>query len=177
MKFTLRQLAQRVLPMAAATVLAACGGSDSDPVVTPASGTVRIALTDIPACGYDEVNVTVDRVRVHQNGAASDNASGWSEVVLSPPKRINLLNLTNGVLEELGATQLPVGTYTLLRLVLTNNTPTARSQIRFFPPEEPKQRLTHRVRNSLDSRSTPASPSAQINLPTSCSTSTPASRS
>lgn len=126
MKFISRPVARRILPITAAAVLAACGGgSDGDSIVAPSIGTLRIALTDIPACGYDEVNVTVEKVRVHQNGAANDNASGWSEVLLSTPKRINLLNLTNGVLEELGSTQLPAGTYTQLRLVLSDNTPSA----------------------------------------------------
>lgn len=131
MNFICRSIAQRVLLATAACILAACGGSDSDPVVSPAApGTLRVALADAPACGYDEVNVTVERVRVHQSGSAADEAGGWSEVVLNPVKRVNLLSLTNGVLEELGATTLPAGTYTQLRLVLSSNnatTPMANS--------------------------------------------------
>ena len=122
MKFISRQIAQRVLSITAAAMLAACGGgSDSD----PGPGTLRVALTDMPACGYDEVNVTVEKVRVHQSGTSGDNAAGWSEVVLNPPKRVNLHNLTNGVLEELGSTPLAPGTYQQLRMVLSNNTPAA----------------------------------------------------
>jgi Domain of unknown function (DUF4382) len=122
MKFISRQTVQRVLSITAAAMLAACGGgNDSD----PGPGTLRVALTDIPACGYDEVNVTVEKVRVHQSGTSGDNAAGWSEVVLNPPKRVNLQNLTNGVLEELGSTPLPPGTYQQLRMVLSNNTPAA----------------------------------------------------
>ena len=124
MNFICRSIVQRALVAATACVLAACGGSDSDPVVTPAAGTLRVALADAPACGYDEVNVTVERVRVHQSGSAADEAGGWSEVVLNPVKRVNLLDLTNGVLEELGATTLPAGTYTQLRLVLSSNSAT-----------------------------------------------------
>jgi hypothetical protein len=125
MNFICRSIAQRVLLAATASVLAACGGSDSDPVVSPAAaGTLRVALADAPACGYDEVNVTVEKVRVHQSGTAADDAGGWSEVVLNPVKRVNLLDLTNGVLEELGTTSLPAGTYTLLRLVLSSNSAT-----------------------------------------------------
>src|ERR1700756_4876606 len=66
------------------------------------SGTLRLAMTDAPACGYDAVNVTVVKVRVHQSSTATDSDPGWSEVVLSPAKRLDLLSLTNGVLFELG---------------------------------------------------------------------------
>ena len=77
-----------------------------------------LAITDAPSCGYDAVNVTIEKVRVHQSARRGDSDAGWSEVVLSPAKRIDLLTLTNGVLEELGQTPLPAGTYTQLRLVL-----------------------------------------------------------
>lgn len=98
--------------------LAACGGGSGS-----ASGTLRLALTDAPACGYDEVNVTIEKVRVHQSGSAGENDGGWSDVVLETPQRVNLLTLTNGVLMELGQTALPAGKYTQLRLVLAANTP------------------------------------------------------
>ncbi len=136
-----RFIAHRVLVVVAAVALAACGGGDSEPVAGPvAAGTLRVALVDAPACGYDEVNVTVEKVRVHQSGMAADEAGGWSEVVLNPVKRINLLNLTNGVLEELGTTTLPAGTYTQLRLVLSSNsaaTPLANSVLPTSGTETP----------------------------------------
>lgn len=89
-----------------------------------------MALTDAPACGYDAVNVTVQSVRVNQSASASDTDPGWSEIVLNPAKRIDLLTLQNGVLAELGQTPLPTGKYTQLRLVLADNssaTPLANS--------------------------------------------------
>jgi hypothetical protein len=86
-----------------------------------AYGTLRMSMTDAPACGYDAVNVTVEKVRVHQSASAADGDAGWSEIVLAPAKRVDLLKLTNGVLEELGQTQLPAGKYTQLRLVLAEN--------------------------------------------------------
>lgn len=98
--------------------LAACGGGGG----TADSGTLRLALTDAPACGYDAVNVTIEKVRVHQSSSAGNTDSGWSEVVLNPARRVNLLSLQNGVLEELGQTPLPAGKYTQLRLVLADNT-------------------------------------------------------
>ncbi|MEP6607865.1 MAG: DUF4382 domain-containing protein [Burkholderiaceae bacterium] len=134
MKLVSRHLAQRFFLATAASLLAACGGGgDSNPGASVAgAGTLRLALTDAPACGYDQVNVTVDKVRVHQSATAADSDNGWSEIVLTPAKRVNLLNLTNGVLEELGTTALPAGTYTQLRLVLSNNsaaTPLANSVV------------------------------------------------
>lgn len=104
------------------TALVACGGGGGDGgTVGPISGTLRLALTDAPSCGYDAVNITVQKVRVHQSATAGEADSGWSELVLSPPKRVNLLTLSNGVLEELGQTPLPTGKYTQLRLVLASN--------------------------------------------------------
>lgn len=110
---------------AAAALLAACGGGgggggDSGGSST-ALGTLRLALTDAPACGYDQVNVTIERIRVHASSTAQDGDAGWSEMVLAPAKRVDLLTLTNGVLEELGSTSLPAGRYTQMRLVLAAN--------------------------------------------------------
>ena len=115
--------ARRVLLGIVASMLVACGGSDGDgaPAGPASPGTLRVALTDKPACGYDEVNVTVEKVRVHQSASAAEDGGGWSEVVLNPVKRVDLLTLTNGVLEELGATSLPAGNYTQVRLVLSSN--------------------------------------------------------
>jgi hypothetical protein len=42
--------------------------------------------------------------------------------VLNPAKRVDLLTLSNGVLEPLGQTDLPAGKYTQMRLVLAANT-------------------------------------------------------
>jgi len=83
---------------------------------------LRLALTDAPACGYQHVWVTVEKVRVHRSDLAGPNDSGWSEVVLAAPQRIDLLEYTNGRVLPLGQTQLPAGTYTQMRLVLSPNT-------------------------------------------------------
>ncbi len=112
-----------------AAFLAACGGGGSDsgtpgPGPGPGgTGILKLALTDAPACGYDKINVTVQRVRVHQSASAAENDSGWAELVLSPPRRIDLLTLNNGVVEELGQTSVPTGRYTQLQLVLLVNGP------------------------------------------------------
>lgn len=110
--------------------LVACGGSGSG--IDSASGnssvngdsdtgSLRLALTDAPACGFDTVFVTIQKVRVHKSSDANDTEGGWSEIVLNPAKKVDLLSLTNGKLEDLGQTVLPAGKYTQLRLVLADN--------------------------------------------------------
>lgn len=103
--------------------LAACGGGGGGDSAA-GSGTLRLALTDAPSCGYDAVHVTVAKVRVHQSSSAGDADAGWSEVVLNPARRVDLLSLTNGVLMELGQIPLPTGKYTQMRLVLADNSAT-----------------------------------------------------
>ena len=100
-------------------LVAGCGGNNS-----AAPGTLGVSLTDAPACGFDAVNVTVVKVRVHKSSSASDKDAGWTDITLNPARKINLLNLTNGVLDNLGETPLPAGHYTQLRLVLDPNTST-----------------------------------------------------
>jgi hypothetical protein len=116
----LRNNLKLLLGSLAVASLAACGGGGGTSVAE--SGTLRLALTDAPACGYDAVNVTIQKVRVHQSSSASESDGGWSEIVLNPARRVNLLALQNGVLEELGQTPLPPGQYTQMRLVLADNT-------------------------------------------------------
>jgi hypothetical protein len=104
---------------------AAGGGSGSASTM----GTLRVSLTDSPACGYDQVWITVEKVRVHRSASAGDGDAGWVDIPLpqvqpltaSPPLRVDLLTLTNGVLVPLGQVQLPAGTYTQMRLVLAPN--------------------------------------------------------
>jgi len=100
------------------------GGSGGTASAQP--GTVSVSLTDAPACGYDEVTVTVSKVRVHQSDNASENAAGWTDITLNPARKINLLGLNdptkpNFALDNLGETPLAAGHYTQLRLVLDNN--------------------------------------------------------
>lgn len=117
--------------------VAGCGsGSEGGGSTQPA--VLGVALTDAPACGFDAVNVTVSKVRVHQSDSASENAAGWTDITLNPARKINLLNLNdptqpNFALESLGETPLAAGHYTQLRLVLVqngnNNLPFANSVV------------------------------------------------
>jgi len=101
----------------AAMLVAACGGTATN----GGTGTLGVSLTDAPACGFKEVNVTVAKVRVHQSSLASVNSGGWMDITLDPAQKINLLDLNNGVLLNLGEMTLPAGHYTQLRLVLDPN--------------------------------------------------------
>lgn len=107
-----------------ATTLVACGGGgggSGTPTTTASTGTLSVALTDAPACGFDAVNVTVNKIRVNASSTASDTDGGWTDITLNPARKINLLNLTNGVLDTLGQTPLAAGHYSQLRLVLDAN--------------------------------------------------------
>jgi len=121
--------------LASAALLAACGGGGGGGgggVPVTDAGFFKVALTDAAACGYSQINVTVQKVRVHTSATAADGDPGWWEVVLSPAQKVNLLALTNGVVLELGQVQVPVGTYQQLSLVLAANdatTPLANSVV------------------------------------------------
>jgi len=117
---TIRQLAATCVALLVG-IVAGCGGGDGISGTGSAAGTLRVSLTDAPSCGYDEVNVTVQKVRVHPSATALDGDAGWTDIVLAPAHRVDLLTLRNGVLDELGQTALPAGRYTQLRLVLAAN--------------------------------------------------------
>ena len=66
-------------------LLVACGGGGSaggsgggiGGTGSPSTlGTVRFSLTDAPACGYDAVNVTIERVRIHASSSAAEGDAG-----------------------------------------------------------------------------------------------------
>jgi hypothetical protein len=122
--------------------IAGCG-SGSDGGGGTQAGMVSVSMTDAPACGYDAVNVTVSKVRVHQSDSASDNDPGWTDISLNPARKINLLDLNdptqpNLALESLGESPLMAGHYTQLRLVLVPNTgaPLANSIVLSGAPGE-----------------------------------------
>ncbi|WP_334067436.1 DUF4382 domain-containing protein [Burkholderia cepacia] len=100
-------------------ILAGCGGGDDGGGTQ--TGTLHVAMTDAPSCGFDHVHITVSQVRVNANANAADNDAGWSTVSLATPQKIDLLSLTNGVLADLGQTALPAGQYQQVRLVLAQN--------------------------------------------------------
>jgi hypothetical protein len=113
--------------LAAASLVACGGGGDSSSSTntgtTPTAtlGSLSVALTDAPACGFDAVNVTVTKIRVNKSATAADTDSSWVDFSLNPARKINLLSLTNGVLDTLGQGSLDPGHYSQIRLVLDAN--------------------------------------------------------
>jgi len=102
-------------------IVVACGGGDGGSDNPPASGTLHVAMTDAPSCGFDHVYVTVNKVRVNSSSNAGDNDGGWTEIALPTPQKVDLLSLTNGVLFDIGRSPLPAGQYQQVRLVLNAN--------------------------------------------------------
>lgn len=86
-----------------------CGGSSSG-----STGEISVDLTDATTDLYNAVYVTVDEVAVHLSTAGENE---WS-VVSTPLKTVNLIDLVNGVREELGVATLAAGHYTQMRLMI-----------------------------------------------------------
>lgn len=120
MSHLLKRIGLAFLAATLASLLAACGGGGG----SGGTGTLGLALTDAPACGFDHVYVTVSKVRVHQSSDlnVADADAGWHDLTLPSPVRIDLLSLSNGVLYALGTRTLPAGNYQQLRLMLVANT-------------------------------------------------------
>lgn len=97
-------------------LLAACGGGGSS---AGGTGTLRMSMTDAPACGYDHVWVDVQTLRINQSATAGANDAGWADIPVN--SRIDLLTLNNGILQTLGEIPLQTGHYQQLRLVLGSN--------------------------------------------------------
>jgi len=106
--------------VALCAALVGCGGGGGGDGATSGTGTLRVALTDAPACGFDAVNVTIEKVRLHRSANAGNDEAGWHDLPLQAPRRVNLLDLQNGVLAELGQMPLEAGRYQQLRLVLAD---------------------------------------------------------
>ena len=79
------------------------------------TGTLGIALTDNPG-DYDHVFVTIKEVQVKQG--LDDEESGWLPA-FTVNKTFDLLELQNGVIADLGLTELEAGKYNQLRLILS----------------------------------------------------------
>ena len=89
-------------------LLAACGGGGS----ADGQGTLSTSLTDSSSDQYKAVYVTIDRIDVHH-----DDSGDW-ETVATPDATYNLLELVNGVVEQLGNVLLDSGHYTQMRLII-----------------------------------------------------------
>ncbi|MFO7845928.1 MAG: DUF4382 domain-containing protein [Balneolaceae bacterium] len=79
------------------------------------TGSMVVKLHDAPV-DYDEVNISVARVEV--NNTENDD-EGWT-VISEPNETYNILDLVNGDMAVLADTELEVGTYEQIRLILND---------------------------------------------------------
>jgi hypothetical protein len=105
-------LKTKVLALAAVLLVGgtACnvGGSGSG------TGQLSLSLTDKPSDDYKAVYITIKNIAVHK---ADDPEDSWT-VVAEVNRTINLLELANGVREQMALVDLPSGHYTQMRLMI-----------------------------------------------------------
>ncbi|MBW2630390.1 MAG: DUF4382 domain-containing protein [Deltaproteobacteria bacterium] len=93
--------------------LTACGGGGS----SSSDGSLSLKLTDATTNDYQAVYVTIEEVRVCLDDENEGEENSWLTVA-EPEKTYNLLELVNGVQEQLGITDLDAGHYTQMRLII-----------------------------------------------------------
>jgi len=94
-----------------ASFTACSSGSDGG---GPGTGILSLSLTDATTTEYKAIYVTIQEVQVHRRDGGK-----W-QVVATPNKTFNLLELVNGVREHLGLSELQTGVYTQMRLIIGN---------------------------------------------------------
>jgi len=99
-----------------ALALTACGGGGGSSSISGETGTLYLSLADATTDEYQAVYVSIKEVWVHVGGN-EENDRNW-EVVASPDETYDLLDLVNGVREELGISELLTGHYTQMRLII-----------------------------------------------------------
>ena len=97
--------------LALAVLLAACGGGGGG----SATGILSLTATDAPIdhSMVEEALIRVDLVRAHSSASGE---SGFKEIYDGDPIELDLLDLRNGVVQELGEAEVPAGDYRQVRL-------------------------------------------------------------
>ena len=96
-------------------LLIGCDGSSSN---SSGSGTLSLFLTDVSTDEYQAVYVTIDEVLAHRGDVEDDKDSDAWQVIATPGRTYDLLDLVNGAMEKLGTSELETGVYTQMRLML-----------------------------------------------------------
>jgi hypothetical protein len=78
------------------------------------SGRLSLSLTDKPTHDFEAVYITIESIAVH----AADDAEGSWNTILNVHKTFNLMELANGVREQLGIVNLDPGHYTQMRIMI-----------------------------------------------------------
>jgi hypothetical protein len=118
MKLNRKSLAAFAMMAVFSLFIGCSGGGSSGGAISGSggAGTLSLSLTDATTLAYSAVYVTIDRVEVHL-GEDGDDPNGW-ETVAEPKTTYNLLELVNGVLAQLGLSDLEAGLYTQIRLII-----------------------------------------------------------
>lgn len=110
-----------------------CNKSDEAPL----NGQVRIMLTDAPypLTLVENAYVTLEKIELRRNGLSDQNGDNNGDemnddpgegspfiVVMDEPKQFNLMNLQNGITEELAMVEVPAGNYDLVRMYMQGET-------------------------------------------------------
>lgn len=111
--------------------LLACGNSSMQADLNPAMGTVAVHFSDpatceAPAGPYSHVWVTIRGVRVHRSSTADAADAGWVDLapgLATTPRQVDMLGNASAscFLANLGSSQLEVGQYQQIRLLLLDN--------------------------------------------------------
>lgn len=94
-----------------------CGGGGGGVSLNSNTGRLSLSLTDATTNEYKAVYVTIKEVKVNVVGGEGEGTEQW-QVVASPNKIYNLLDLVNGVMQNLGVSELSAGHYTQMRLII-----------------------------------------------------------
>ena len=113
----------------ASVLIVACGGSGTD--------TLALSLTDAASDDYLGVFVTIKDVQVHLGGPENKPSSWASADMPITPLTVNLLELSNGVREDLGLAKLAAGSYTQMRLILDEVAPSGHPYANYVVTKEP----------------------------------------
>lgn len=101
-----------ILPLASLFLFTSCGGGSSGSSVAGVeTGSLSLSLSDATTDDYNAVYVTVKEVQVHKP------ENKW-QTLYTPMNTVNLLELVNGVRENLGLAMLERGSYTQLRMII-----------------------------------------------------------
>ena len=114
-----------------AALLLACGNSSVDANLHPPMCTVALHVSDpatceAPAGPYSNVFVTIRGVRAHRSSTAGAGDTGWVDLapgLATTPRQVDMLGSASAscFLALLGSTQLEVGQYQQIRLLLLDN--------------------------------------------------------
>ena len=121
-----------VLVMGLISIIASGGGDGDSADAGAGTGTLSISMTDSVTDDLSEVWVTIEEVSVHESvdeenaGENQDNGENEGDDTASwetlegegIPGTYNLLELVNGVFQQLGEVTLEAGHYTQIRLIL-----------------------------------------------------------